>query len=314
MSVSQWKPSGRSDREARPPRAPRQERRPAGAGDSAGSPPRRLDRHGSLLGALAYGASQVVRARDACRSTPNTCTRIGTADGAMRRPILNALGYGGAHLKWLARRDAAALERELWASAAGAHACRRRHASTCRADKRTHARIRIEHLARCAPRRRRKSRWQQARRTAQVNVDRATCTLCMACVGACPESASARRTRAAAAQIHRAQLRAMRPVREHLPGRCDDAGRRGCCSARRRKAEQLLNEALAFPLRALRQAVRHQADDRQHAGQARRAFDVCRRRRSTDCRCAPTAASIDMMSQAGTTASAWGLENQDRAR
>ena len=56
---------------------------------------------------------------------------------------------------------------------------------------------------------------RRARSAASI-VDKDTCTLCLACVGACPERAAGQPERAAAA-LHREELRAVRPVRETCP-------------------------------------------------------------------------------------------------
>ena len=101
-------------------------------------------------------------------------------------------------------------------------------------------------------------------------VNKQTCTLCKACIGACPESALLDSPETPRAALHRAQLRAVRPVREHLPRGRDRAG---AAAAHRRPGEGSgdAERGRAVQLRALRQAVRHAADGRQHARQARRA-------------------------------------------
>src|SRR6185436_9143793 len=86
-----------------------------------------------------------------------------------------------------------------------------------------------------------------------------------------------RRDRDAEPALHRAQLRAVRAVREHVPREGDHA----CSQAGHRSESQGGRDAergRALQLRALRQAIRYEADGRQHARQALRPFDVRRRR------------------------------------
>src|SRR5260221_3838463 len=68
----------------------------------------------------------------------------------------------------------------------------------------------------------------------------------------------------------------MRPLREHLSRGCDQAGAapqpRGASEGARR-----IERGGAVQLCALRQALWHATDDRQHARPARRPFDVYRR-------------------------------------
>ena len=65
--------------------------------------------------------------------------------------------------------------------------------------------------------------------------------------------------------------------------------RRACCSTPQAQAGGRAQPGRAVQLRALRQAVRHQADDRQHGGKLDRPFDVCQAGRCAGCRCAPIA-------------------------
>ncbi len=140
----------------------------------------------TLLGALAYGASQVVllaNAQEADEYGPAVEKQMRHA-----QTILSALGYAGVHLKLLAVEDAVALEREVWAlrpartvaEAAGFNLSQ---------DKRSTLEFAIEHLARVAPTPKDEIALEAGAPWGQVKVNRETCTLCMACVGACPVSA-----------------------------------------------------------------------------------------------------------------------------
>ena len=138
------------------------------------------------LGALAYGASQIV-----LLANRQEADEYGAAlDAQMRhaQSVLSALGYAGTHLRLLATEDVAVLEREVWAlrpavalaDAAGFNLTQ---------EKRNTLEFAIEHLARFAPVPQTEIALQAGAPWGAVKVDRATCTLCMACVGACPVSA-----------------------------------------------------------------------------------------------------------------------------
>lgn len=140
----------------------------------------------TLFGALAYGASQVLLLANALEAE-----EYGAAmEEQMRhaQTICSALGYAGMHFKLLATADAAGLEREVWAlrpartvaEAAGFNLSQ---------DKRSTLEFAIEHLARLASTPQQEIALETGAPWGQVKVNRDTCTLCMACVGACPVSA-----------------------------------------------------------------------------------------------------------------------------
>ena len=140
----------------------------------------------TLFGALAYGASQVVLLADV-----HEADEYGAAVGKQMRhaqTIVSALGYAGVHLKLLATADATLLERELWALAP-AKAVSAPATFNLGQDKRSTLEFAIEHLARLAPSPREEIALEAGAPWGQVKVNRDTCTLCMACVGACPASA-----------------------------------------------------------------------------------------------------------------------------
>jgi len=140
----------------------------------------------TLLGALAYGASQVVLL--ACVQEADEYGPAAEQQMRHAQTIVSALGYAGTHFKWLATEDAAVLEREVWAL---------RPARTVvdpatfnlSVEKRTTLEFALEHLARFAPVPQEEIALEQGAPWGRVKVNRDTCTLCMACVGACPVSA-----------------------------------------------------------------------------------------------------------------------------
>jgi ferredoxin len=140
----------------------------------------------TLLGALAYGASQVV-----LLASGQEASEYGPAmEQQMRhaQTIVSALGYAGTHFKLLTTQDALALEREVWALRP-ARTVADPASFNLSQEKRTTMEFALEHLARCAPTPQEEIALDPGAPWGQVKVDRDTCTLCMACVGACPASA-----------------------------------------------------------------------------------------------------------------------------
>ncbi|HEY5292285.1 MAG TPA: 4Fe-4S dicluster domain-containing protein [Burkholderiales bacterium] len=140
----------------------------------------------TLFGALAYGASQVV-----LLASEQEADEYGPAvEKQMRhaQTIVSALGYAGAHFKLLAAQDAAAFGQEIWALAP-AKGVSKPATFNLSADKRSTLEFAIEHLAALAPTPQDEIALEPGAPWGRVEVNRATCTLCMACVGACPASA-----------------------------------------------------------------------------------------------------------------------------
>jgi len=140
----------------------------------------------TLLGALAYGASQVVLL--ACDQEDDEYGRASERQIRHAETVVNALGYAGVHLKWLATEDRAVLERELWALRP-ARTVPEAAGFNLSTDKRNTLEFALEHLARFAPAPQEAVSLEAGAPWGRVVVNRATCTLCLACVGACPASA-----------------------------------------------------------------------------------------------------------------------------
>jgi ferredoxin len=140
----------------------------------------------TLLGALAYGASQLLLLADTAEAD-----EYGAALGKQMRhaqTLVSALGYAGTHFKLIATQEARLLERELWALAP-AQGVSAPAGFNLGQEKRSSLEFAIEHLARLAPAPQEEIAMEAGAPWGQVRVDRSTCTLCMACVGACPASA-----------------------------------------------------------------------------------------------------------------------------
>jgi len=140
----------------------------------------------TLLGALAYGASQVVL----LASGQEADEYAAAVEKQMRhaQTVVSALGYGGAHFKLLASQDAVALEQEVWALAP-AKSVAEAATFNLSQEKRTTLEFAIQHLAALAPTPQEEIALEPGAPWGAVKVNRETCTLCMACVGACPASA-----------------------------------------------------------------------------------------------------------------------------
>ncbi len=139
-----------------------------------------------LLGALAYGAGQLVML-----ATPKEVGEYGDAvrkQMGFAEAIANGLGYEGAHFRLVATDQHAVLEKEIWALAPAASVAKPATYNFS-PEKRTTLEFAIDHLAKQAPKPQEEIGLGAGAPYGQVLVNRQTCTLCMACVGACPESA-----------------------------------------------------------------------------------------------------------------------------
>ena len=140
----------------------------------------------ALLGAICYGASQaVVVAR---MDTPESYVAALEAQMGIAEAILQGLGYEGVHFSVVRAADAGALEQALWALAP-ARTVTSPAAFNLAADKRTALDFEIEHLAKHAPRAQTLLELPVGAPFGALLVDKGRCTLCKACIGACPASA-----------------------------------------------------------------------------------------------------------------------------
>jgi ferredoxin len=143
------------------------------------------------LAAIALGASQVwVLSTDEEAPEYRTALREQMAVG---QAILRGLGYHGEHLSLLEVRDArdlAALDAALQAGAA--QGVTKPAALSPQADKRATLDLALEHLAVIAPQALPEAiALPAASPFGSLAIDIEKCTLCLSCVGACPEAALA---------------------------------------------------------------------------------------------------------------------------
>ena len=139
-----------------------------------------------LLPAIAFGASQVVLL--SAGSEDAEYLDALRKQMAIGQAVLTQLGYPGTHFAVLEASGAesmapgfAALPPATGVAAAGTFMLGN--------DKRTAIEFAVEHLVKHAPTRVDEIALPAGSPYGQVLVDRAKCTMCMACVGSCPESA-----------------------------------------------------------------------------------------------------------------------------
>jgi ferredoxin len=138
------------------------------------------------LAALAHGASQVAvlcTGREAPQYRDALAFQMQLGDA-----IANALGYQDEHFRLFDAADIAALERALWQWPV-ALAPRVAATFAFTADKRTTLALAFEHLAQHAPVPRTQIPLPAGAPFGAIEVNRDACTMCLACVGACPEGA-----------------------------------------------------------------------------------------------------------------------------
>jgi ferredoxin len=136
------------------------------------------------LAALAHGASQVavlLAGDEAPQYREAILREMGFAEA-----IADALGYQGRHFRVLDAGVDAGAELAGWPAALGVRAAA---TFAFAADKRTTAALAIEHLAKHAPVPRSQIPLPAGAPWGRIDVDRDACTMCLACVGACPEGA-----------------------------------------------------------------------------------------------------------------------------
>ncbi len=140
----------------------------------------------ALLGALCYGASQVVVVLD--ETKPDGYAAALEEQMRFAQAIVGGLGYAGTHFSLVRPGDAAALEQALWALEP-AKTADKPATFNLAAEKRTSLDFALEHLAKHAPAPREVLALPAGAPFGALQINKDACTLCKACIGACPESA-----------------------------------------------------------------------------------------------------------------------------
>jgi ferredoxin len=139
-----------------------------------------------LLPAVAFGASQVVVL--AAGSEDREYVEALRGQMAIGETILAGLGFGGTHFALLEAREPNDMQ-QSFAQLIPAAAPATGATFLLSNDKRTAIEFAVEHLAKHAPRKVDEIALPLASPFGEIVVDREKCTMCMACVGSCPESA-----------------------------------------------------------------------------------------------------------------------------
>ena len=174
----------------------------------------------AVAAAFAYGATRVAlpAARKAAPRRGGTDAR----PSRWREPILAGLGFGGGRVATIETDDPDALGEALRAIAP-ADAAPRPASFLPVGGKRDVLRLALRELHRAAPAPVDVIALPAGAPFGTVEVNVEGCTLCLACVSACPTGALSRRSRAADAALRRGRLRAVRAVQGDLPGEGDHA-------------------------------------------------------------------------------------------
>jgi ferredoxin len=150
------------------------------------------------LGALAYGVNEV-----AVLATGAEAPQYAEAleqQMAFADTIVQALGYQGRHTHLIRAADARALEEAVW-KLEPALAVRVPAAFHWSTDKRTTLALAIEHLAAHAPTPQAAIPLGTGAPFGSIAINREACTMCLACVGSCPEGAILDHPQAEAPQL-----------------------------------------------------------------------------------------------------------------
>jgi ferredoxin len=134
----------------------------------------------TLLGALCYGASQAFIVLE--KNSPYAAAL--REQMALAETLLHGLGYEGTHFGLVEDE----LEKALWALAP-ATSVEKAATFNLSPEKRTTLDFEIDHLAKNAPRFVETVALEKGAPFGTLAVNKSTCTLCKACIGACPEAA-----------------------------------------------------------------------------------------------------------------------------
>ena len=181
----------------------------------------------AVAAAFAYGAAAV---RLLLRAKPRHDVAGLRKTLALAEPILAGLGFGAGRVATIETDDPDALGDALRAIDAGEPAPRPASFLPV-GGKRDVLRLALRELQRAAPAPVDVVALPAGAPFGAVEINVEGCTLCLACVSACPTGALARRSRAADAALRRGCLRAMRAVQGDLSGEGDHAARRSSTSA-----------------------------------------------------------------------------------
>ena len=138
------------------------------------------------LSAIAWGATDIVAL--VAHDDIEHYARLVEFQMQVGDTILQALGYQGRHLRFVDADDAAALDAALW-DVHPSLGVRVPATFAATSEKRTTLSLAIDHLAMHAPVPQRRVPLPAGSPFGAIVVNRDACTMCLACVGSCPEGA-----------------------------------------------------------------------------------------------------------------------------
>ncbi|MBA2689694.1 MAG: 4Fe-4S binding protein [Burkholderiales bacterium] len=138
-----------------------------------------------MLGSIALGANQIVLLADPADSPDYIDALRGQI--IIAQTLLHSLGLTGVHMSLVVTDQPLVLEQEIWALKPAASVPAASFALGN--DKRTTLEFAIEHFVKHGREHPTEISLPAGAPWGTVTVNKATCTLCMACVSACPESA-----------------------------------------------------------------------------------------------------------------------------
>ncbi|WP_334189999.1 4Fe-4S dicluster domain-containing protein [Noviherbaspirillum sp.] len=138
------------------------------------------------LAAIAYGATNIaILATD--EEAPQYLDAIAAQIG-VAQAILSGMGYAGTHVQLIRATTPEALDVALH-TMQPAQVLGQRATFNLAPDKRSTLDFALDHLLKSAPQKPVEIALPAASPYGTINVNKSACTLCMSCVGACPESA-----------------------------------------------------------------------------------------------------------------------------
>lgn len=138
------------------------------------------------LGAFAFGACGVwvlSAGSEAPDYIPALKAQLGFAE-----QVVQGLGYGGTHFGVIEADEVPVLEAGVW-SLGAARGCAEAASFRLFDDKRATLEFTFEHLARHAPAPQHAIPLGKGAPYGRISIDKQKCTMCLACVGSCPEKA-----------------------------------------------------------------------------------------------------------------------------
>ncbi|MBM3358501.1 MAG: 4Fe-4S dicluster domain-containing protein [Betaproteobacteria bacterium] len=138
-----------------------------------------------MLGSIAFGANQIVIFSAGSESEGYLAAlqrEIGYA-----QEILEGIGFGGGHMRVITAREVGELQQAVWELGTANEVPPA--SFNLSNEKRSTLEFVFEHLLKHAPAKKAELGLSRGAPYGKITVNKQTCTMCLACVGACPEAA-----------------------------------------------------------------------------------------------------------------------------